>query len=90
MTLPPRTPSWMPLDYAVWDKVMDKVTEESPTDDKTEAKEEYLARLEKVARTLPKAWVKRVFGRMKENIQAVKDAKGWIPKNDRADAPVLR
>ena len=33
MTLPPRTPSWMPLDYAVWDRVMDKVTEESPTDD---------------------------------------------------------
>ena len=25
MTLPPRTPCWMPLDYAIWQKIVDKV-----------------------------------------------------------------
>ena len=79
-TLPPRTPSLMPLDYAIWHRIVKKVTETAPAG--RESKEDFLRRLRKAAKSLPRGWVKSQIGRMKSNIQALKDARGWVPKND--------
>ena len=80
MTLPPRTPSWMPLDYAIWHAIDQRMAESAP--DATESKADYLARLEKTARSLPRSFVRKVLGRMKGNIQGVIDAGGYHAKND--------
>lgn len=80
MTLPPRTPSWMPLDFAIWSAIAKKMEHSDPPGKET--KEEYLSRLEKAARSLPRGFVQKVIDRMKENIQAVVDARGFHPKND--------
>ncbi len=80
MTLPPRTPCWMPLDYAIWCRIMDKVLETAPSH--TETKKEFLVRLRRCALTLPRTWVAAQIGRMKEQIQGVVDAKGYHPKRD--------
>ena len=80
MTLPPRTPAWMPLDYAVWHAIDKEMAAAAP--DATETKAEYLERLEKTARSLPRSFVRKVIARMKGNIQGVIEAKGFHAKND--------
>ena len=80
LTLPPRTPSWMPLDYAIWKAVDDEMASTAPKT--TESKEECLSRLAKCARSLPRAFVRKVIGRMKANIQAVIQADGYHAKSD--------
>jgi hypothetical protein len=80
MTLPPRTPAWMPLDYAIWNAIDKKMDAGAP--DWKETKDEYLKRLEMCARSLPRAFVRKVIGRMKANIQGVIDARGFHSKND--------
>ena len=67
MTLPPRTPAWMPLDYAIWRTIERDMFETAPTAKETKA--EYLLRLEKTARSLPRGYVRSVLARMKGNIQ---------------------
>ena len=78
-TLPPRTPCWMPLDYAVWKRIMDKVLEGGP--EGRETKEQFLARLKRCAMSLPRPWVAKQIARMKTNIQEVLDARGYHPKS---------
>ena len=68
------------LDYGVWKKIMDDLLESSPRGKET--KEQFLKRLEKVAKSLPRGFVAKQINRMKGNVQAVYDAKGWLPKND--------
>ena len=80
MTLPPRTPSWMPLDYAIWQEIDKRMNGSAPS--MVETKAEFLARLEKTARGLPKAFIRKVLARMKGNIKAVIDAGGYHAKND--------
>ena len=80
MTLPPRSPSLMPLDYSIWREVEDKMLKKAPQG--TETKEAYLKRFKECAMTLPKGFVKNAIGRMKRNIQAIVDARGYLPKND--------
>ena len=80
LTLPPRTPSLMPLDYAIWHRVVVKVMDSAPAG--SESKDAFLARLRAAAMSLPKGFVKSVIGRMKGNVQALIDAKGYTPKND--------
>ena len=80
MTLPPRTPSLMPFDYAVWKKIVDEVIDGAP--EGRETKEQYLARLEAAARSLPRSYCRKIVGRMRENVQAIVNARGGIPKND--------
>ena len=80
MTLPPRTPSWMPLDYAIWHAIEQRMNESAPDHDET--KDDYLARLEAAALKLSKPYVRKVIGRMHDNIRAVIDAKGYHAKND--------
>lgn len=80
MTLPPRTPAWMPLDYAVWTAIDRKMDETAP--DGKESKEEFLSRLKKCAMSLPRGFVRKVIARMKDNIQGVIEARGYHAKND--------
>ena len=80
LTLPPRTPSLMPLDYAIWKAIMNRMLDSDPTG--TEATSNFLKRLRTAATSLPKGFVKGVIGRMRENIKALKDARGYTPKND--------
>ena len=83
MTLLPRTPSLMPLDFSIWQKVVEKVIAGAPKKG-TESKDAFLSRLRRCAMTLPKGTVKKAIGRMKDNIQAILDANpaGYLPKND--------
>ena len=78
MTLPPRTPEWMPLDYAVWTAIESKMLTCEP--DARETREEYLARLRRCALGLPRAFIRKVIGRMRKNIQEVQNAKGYHGK----------
>eukprot|EP00973_Karenia_brevis_P089619 12398691-Karenia_brevis.AAC.2 len=73
MTLPPRSPCWMPLDYAVWAKIMDKMDEHAP--DGIESKADFVERLRKTALSLPRGFIKGQIMRMKTQIQGVIDAK---------------
>ena len=78
MTLPPRTPEWMPLDYAVWTAIESKMLECEP--DGKESREKYLARLRRCALGLPRSFIRKVIGRMRKNIREVKDARGYHGK----------
>ena len=78
--LPPRTPSLMPLDFALWKTIADKLMKGSPKG--RESKDKFLERLRTIAMTLPKSYVRKVVARMKPNLKALRDAKGFAPKND--------
>ena len=56
--LPPRTPSWMPLDYAIWIAIEKKMDETAP--EGTEKKADYIERLAAAARSLPRGYVKKM------------------------------
>ena len=70
----------MPLDYAVWQAIDKGMASSSP--DAAETRDEYLKRLEKTARSLPRGFVRKVIARMKSNIRGVVDAKGFHAKSD--------
>ena len=76
--LPPRTPSLMPLDYAIWIEIAKKVDATAPKGKET--KEAFLARLCKAAMGLRKGYVKSVIKRMRKNIKALLDANGYTPR----------
>jgi hypothetical protein len=80
MTLSPRSPALMPLDYAIWNRIEQIMNEEAPNG--CESKVRFLARLRKVAKGLPKAWVRSQVLKMKANLQGIIDAKGWHARND--------
>ena len=79
--LPPRSPSLMPLDYSIWRRIVQKSLDEAPPR-RTETKEEFLARLRKIATSLSKPYIKKVIAEMKPRLAALKDARGYTPKND--------
>ena len=81
LTLPPRTPSLMPLDYSIWYKIGQEVVRTSPKK-RTETKDAFLKRLRRIALSLPKGYIKSVIHRMRDNIKELADAGGYIPKND--------
>ena len=76
----PRTPSLMPLDYAIWKAVQDKVVDTAPRG--TETKEAFLERLARCARALPRGYVGRQIDLLRSNMQAIVDAQGFTPAND--------
>ena len=81
LTLPPRTPSLMPLDYAIWHNIAQQVIATAPKKGK-ETKDAFMKRLRKIAVSLPNGYIKSVIHRMRDNIQALADANGYTPKND--------
>ena len=74
MTLPHRSPGWMPLDYCLWDAIEERVLDKVVPHD--EAKEQYLKRLRQTALRLPQDLVKNAVLRMKANIKATYDSSG--------------
>ena len=80
MTLPPRTPALMPLDFALWKQIEDLMFETEPAG--RESKAAFLARLKKCAQSLPKGAVSKQIGRIKANIQDIIDAGGYHGKSD--------
>ena len=48
----------------------------------TESKADFLARLRKIALTLPKSYVKAVVQQMPRRVRALVDSKGFTPKKD--------
>ena len=80
MTLAPRTPCWMPLDYAIWDEVLDRMMDDAPGG--KESKVDFISRLETTAKNFPRSFVEKQIGKMKERIQGVIDALGYHPKKD--------
>ncbi len=79
LTLPPRSPSLMPLDYSLWTQIDAKLAECEPTG--RETKLAFLARLKRCARSLPKATVRKTARRMKASLSELTDARGFTPKN---------
>ena len=80
MALPPRTPSWMPLDYAIWTAIEKKMDETALCG--VEGKDAFSARLKRSAMKLPRGFVRKVIERMKGNIQGVVEARGYHAKDD--------
>ena len=80
MTLPPRTPSLMPLDFSIWKRIEDIMLEQAP--DGRESKADFVQRLKATAKNLPRSFIAKQIDRMKNNLQALCDAKGYTPKND--------
>ena len=80
LTLPPRSPALMPLDYAIWAEIGKQMIQSDPDD--VETKEVFLARLKKTAMSLPKTWVQKQLKRMKANLEGIVKAKGFHSKTD--------
>ena len=79
-TLPPRSPSLMPLDYSIWKQIDSRMCDCEATGRETQSA--FLARLKKCARALPKSCVRATVRRMRANLDALVEAKGHTPKND--------
>ena len=74
LTLPPRTPSLMPLDYAIWHVVEAKLVDCEP--EGKEAQGEFIARVRKRAMSLSRACLAMVAKRMKQSLQALVKSNG--------------
>ena len=77
--LPPRTPEWNPLDYAIWDKIEMKALKAAG---KKETKATYGEKLKKAAKGLGVEYVKKVVGAMKKRIAGTYEAQGHHVKFD--------
>jgi len=74
ISLPPRTPSLMHLDYSIWQRIVKRVMDTAPNG--TETRQDFLKRLRKIAKSLPKKYIKSQIAKMKSNVKALKDARG--------------
>lgn len=74
----------MPLDYAVWEAVEDKMAASAVR--AVETNDKFLARLQKCAKTLHRGFNNKVVSKMKDNIQGVIDAHGFHATSDETRA----
>lgn len=81
-TLPPRSPCWMPLDYAVWTEIGRAMMKTAPRHHGRESKVVHVKRSRKATMSLPRGFVKKTVKRMRSNIQGVIDANGFHAKSD--------
>ena len=72
----------MPLDFALWHDIVEKMASIAPSTVESEAY--CLSHLERVAKSppFPRAFVRKVLGRMRDNIQGAIAAGGYHAKND--------
>jgi len=70
----------MPLDYGIWDEIDKKMVKTAPRG--TEKRDAFLKRLEHCARALPRGYIRKTIPKMKTNIQAIVDARGYLPRGD--------
>lgn len=80
MDLPPRSPDLNVLDYALWSAINNAMRrqERSFRKNKTETKEQYMARLKKTALGLPKAQVEKAVMDMRRRVRAIYDEDGGL------------
>ena len=78
--LPPHTPSWMPLDYSLWQEIRSRTLSKRVSSEETPDASK--KRLNFTAKRLPTHLVKSVLAKMKDNIEAVHKAKGGHTKLD--------
>jgi len=78
--LPPRTPEWMPLDYAIWAQICDKLYDTAPQ--KTESKKEFITRLKGCAKKVTKGFVRKTIAKMKQKIADIRKNRGYHIKSD--------
>lgn len=72
--LPPHTPSWMPLDFCLWDEIERRTLAKRGHDE--ESAHAYKVRLHLTAKRLPKTLVKNCLVKMKSNIAATVESQG--------------
>lgn len=80
MTLPPRSPDIMPLDYCLWDEIEDRVCAKTVTGKETVT--QYKRRLCNVAKKIPAKTINKCLLQMKKRVAAIIDAKGKHIKMD--------
>jgi hypothetical protein len=79
LKLPPRTPSWMPLDFSLWKEIQKRALKGN---NKVDTKKTWVQQLRKAAHGLSTAYVKRCCGSLKKRIKATLAVKGKHEKND--------
>ena len=81
LTLPPRSPSLMPLDYAVWTEVEKTMMKTEPKKG-TETKAQFIERLKKAATSLKRGFVSGTIDQFQDRLKGIIEAKGYHPKMD--------
>jgi hypothetical protein len=79
LKLPPRTPSWMPLDFSLWRTIEKKAL---AGNQRRDTKKSYLKCLRNAAHGLTTSYVKKCCGSLKKRIKATLKAKGMHEKTD--------
>ena len=79
MVLPPRTPQWNPLDFAVWEAIEEQALQACKP---RESKKVYLGRLQRAAKSLKKAFLTNCVGAVHRRIRDTVQAKGGHIKHD--------
>ena len=79
-TLPPRSPDLNPLDYSIWAEVNKRMraAEEKFRKNKKETRDQYINRLAKTARALPRSFITKSIMSMKKRFGLVYAAKGGL------------
>ena len=78
--IPKRSPDLNPCDYGLWSAVnarMRKQEARMPRS-KKEARKEFIQRLHRIAKTLPKALVNRIVGDMQRRVGRLHAARGGL------------
>ena len=77
-TIPRRSPDLNVMDYAVWAEVTRRMraSEASWAATRRESRDEYVARLRKTARAIPKAFIEKAVCDMKRRCQRMYEKKG--------------
>ena len=78
--IPKRSPDLNVLDYAVWSEVERRMRlqQREMKKEKRETREQFEARLDRVARTLQPSYVKRCVGDLKRRAQLLFEAEGGL------------
>ena len=75
--MPPRSPDFMPLDYAHWAWILNSMQQQEAAEGfQPQTRAQYLARLDATAHSIPKDVVDRAHGQMVDHIQKVFEARG--------------
>ena len=77
--LPPRTPEWMPLDFAVWTEIEQRVLKKNVG---AESLQSYQLRLRQTAAHLPKQFLSNTLGSIPKRIKATVKSRGAHIKED--------
>ena len=79
LAIPKRSPDLSGMDYAVWKKIVQTMRSQERRfkKSKRESRSDFLARLQRTAKSLPRSFINKAIGNMKERCNRVYEAKGW-------------